>query len=99
MTCTGSPAFPNADPGPGFSYPFVRVQRLFLRQTIDLGPATDKVAADLNQFAMTQSPDRLVITAGKFSVGDIFDLNRYATDVRTDFMNKETEKCASGLRD
>ena len=36
---------------------------------------------------MTQSSDRLVITAGKFSVGDIFDYNRYATDVRTDFMN------------
>jgi high affinity Mn2+ porin len=83
----GVAGFPNADPGPGFSYPFVRVQRLFFRQTIDLGPATDKVAADLNQFAMTQSTDRLVITAGKFSVGDVFDLNQYATDVRTDFMN------------
>jgi high affinity Mn2+ porin len=83
----GVAAFPNADVGPGFSYPVANVQRLFLRQTIDLGPATEKVAPDLNQFAMTQSNDRLVITAGKFSVGDIFDWNRYATDVRTDFMN------------
>jgi high affinity Mn2+ porin len=83
----GIAGFPNADPGPGFSYPFVRLQRAFLRQTIDLGPRTEKVDADLNQFAMLQSTDRLVITAGKFSVGDIFDLNRYATDVRTDFMN------------
>ncbi len=83
----GVAGFPNADPGPGFSYPFVRVQRLFFRQTIDLGPTTEKIAADLDQFAMTQSADRLVITAGKFSVGDIFDLNQYAADVRTDFMN------------
>ena len=83
----GVAAFPNADVGPGFSYPVANVQRLFLRQTIDLGPATEKVPSDLNQFAMTQSSDRLVITAGKFSVGDIFDYNRYATDVRTDFMN------------
>ena len=83
----GVAAFPNADVGPGFSYPVANVQRLFLRQTIDLGPAMEKVAPDLNQFAMTQSNDRLVITAGKFSVGDIFDWNRYATDVRTDFMN------------
>jgi high affinity Mn2+ porin len=83
----GVAAFPNADVGPGFSYPVANVQRLFLRQTIDLGPATEKVPSDLNQFAMTQSNDRLVITAGKFAVGDIFDWNRYATDVRTDFMN------------
>lgn len=28
-----------------------------------------------------------MITIGKFSVGDIFDTNRYAHDLRSDFLN------------
>ena len=41
--------------------------------------------ADLNQLAGTESANRLVITAGKFSVVDIFDTNAYAHDARSDF--------------
>ena len=52
---------------------------LFLRQTIDLGGESQKVDAGINQFAGTQTSDRLVITVGKFGVVDIFDKNKYAT--------------------
>jgi high affinity Mn2+ porin len=83
----GVAGFVNYDPSKGSSYPFTRIHRYFFRQTVDLGGATQKVAADLNQFATTQTADRLVITVGKFSVGDVFDLNKYAQDARSDFMN------------
>jgi high affinity Mn2+ porin len=61
--------------------------RAFIRQTIDLGGETQKVDAGPNQFAESQTADRLVITAGKFSVVDVFDNNKYAHDPRNDFLN------------
>ncbi len=71
----------------GASIPYPRIQRTFVRQTIDLGGATQKTDADFNQFANSHTADRLVITIGKFSVSDIFDQNKYAQDARKDFMN------------
>jgi len=71
----------------GFDYPYARVQRYFVRQTIDLGGNAEKVEADLNQFAGWQTANRLVFTVGKFEVVDIFDTNRYANYGRGDFMN------------
>ncbi len=43
--------------------------------------------ADFNQFADSQTANRLVITIGKFSVSDVFDTNKYAQNPRKDFMN------------
>ena len=71
----------------GFSYPYARVQRYFVRQTIDLGGETQKVDADINQFAGSQTSNRLVLSVGKFSVVDIFDTNKYANNPKTDFLN------------
>jgi high affinity Mn2+ porin len=71
----------------GNSFPYARLPRAFIRQTLGLGGETEEVAADINQFASTQSHDRLVITVGKFGVVDIFDTNRYAHDPRGDFLN------------
>jgi high affinity Mn2+ porin len=71
----------------GFDYPYARVQRYFVRQTIDLGGETQKVDADINQFAGSQTANRLVLTVGKFSVVDIFDTNKYANSPKTDFLN------------
>ena len=68
-------------------YPYARLQRAFLRQTIDLGGEVQKVDAGLNQFSGSQTSDRLVFTVGKFSVVDIFDTNKYAHDPRGDFLN------------
>lgn len=71
----------------GSAYPYARLQRTFIRQTIDLGGDTQKVDAGLNQFGGSQTANRLVLTVGKFSVTDIFDTNKYAHDPRNDFMN------------
>ena len=71
----------------GFSYPYARLQRLFLRQTINLGGDVSKLDADSNQFADTVTANRLVLTVGRMFVTDIFDTNKYANSARTDFMN------------
>jgi high affinity Mn2+ porin len=71
----------------GFSYPYARVQRYFIRQTIDLGGATQKVDDDINQFAGSHTENRLVLTVGKFAIVDIFDTNKYANNPKTDFLN------------
>ncbi len=84
----GVAGFPSAEAYKvGATYPYARIPRAFLRQTIDLGGDTQKVDAGINQFAGTQTADRIVITAGKFSVVDIFDKNKYANDPRGDFLN------------
>jgi high affinity Mn2+ porin len=84
----GLAGFPSAEAYKvGSAYPYARIPRAFLRQTIDLGGDTLKVDAGINQFAGTQTTDRIVITVGKFGVVDIFDKNRYANDPRGDFLN------------
>jgi hypothetical protein len=67
--------------------PYARIQRFFLRQTIDLGGKSQKVESDQNQFAGSNTTDRLVFTVGKFSISDVFDQNKYAQNPRKDFMN------------
>jgi high affinity Mn2+ porin len=71
----------------GSVYPYARIQRAFLRQTIDLGGNTEKVDADTNQFAGTRTADRLVFTVGRFAIVDIFDTNKYANNAKSDFLN------------
>jgi high affinity Mn2+ porin len=84
----GVAGFPSAEAYKvGQDYPYARIPRAFLRQTINLGGDSQKVDAGINQFAGTQTSDRLVITVGKFSVVDIFDQNKYAHDPRGDFLN------------
>jgi high affinity Mn2+ porin len=71
----------------GENYPYARVQRYFIRQTIDLGGDSEKVEADINQFAGSQTANRLVLTVGKFAIVDIFDTNQYANNPKSDFLN------------
>jgi high affinity Mn2+ porin len=71
----------------GFTNPYLRMPRTFIRQTFDLGGESQKVEGDLNQFAGSQTADRVVVTVGKFSVSDLFDTIKYAHDPRNDFMN------------
>ena len=71
----------------GQTDPYARLPRTFIRQTIDLGGETQKVDAGANQFAGSETANRLVITVGKFAVTDVFDTNKYAHDPRNDFMN------------
>jgi high affinity Mn2+ porin len=85
---TGMAGFPNGQGAKvGAVNPYFRLQRLFLRQTIDLGGETSAVEAGLNQLAGSQSTDRVVVTAGKFNVTDVFDTNTYAHDPSHDFLN------------
>ena len=84
----GVAGFPSAEAYKvGKSSPYFRLQRLFLRQTVLLGGERIAVAGAANQLAGSQSADRLVLTVGKFGVGDVFDTNRYAHDPRGDFLN------------
>ncbi len=71
----------------GSAFPYARLPRLFLRQTVDLGGESEKVEADVTQFGGSQPSNRLVFTLGKFSVSDVFDINKYASNPRKDFMN------------
>jgi high affinity Mn2+ porin len=84
----GAAGFPSGEAYKvGAPVPYLRMQRMFVRQTINLGGDTEKVEAGANQFSGSQSADRLVITVGKFGVVDVFDTNKYAHDPRNDFMN------------
>jgi high affinity Mn2+ porin len=84
----GVAGFPSAEAYKvGKKKPYVRLQRLFFRQTIDLGGEAENVAGDLNQLAGARSSNRIVITMGKMGVVDVFDQNRYAHDPRGDFLN------------
>ena len=71
----------------GAADPYVRLQRLFLRQTLDLGGGIQGIDPDLNQLGGAQTADHIVLTIGKFSSFDVFDTNKYAHDPRNDFLN------------
>jgi high affinity Mn2+ porin len=84
----GAAGFPSGEAYKvGADYPYTRLHRAFIRQTIDLGGDVQKLDAGLNQFSGSQTSDRLVITVGKFGVVDVFDTNKYAHDPRGDFLN------------
>jgi high affinity Mn2+ porin len=71
----------------GLAEPYARVQRFFIRQTIDLCGETQKTEAEINQFEGSTTADRLVLTVGQFQVVDLFDTNKYANNAKTDFLN------------
>ena len=84
----GVAGFPSAEAYKlGLSTPYARLQRAFLRQTINLGGETENVDDDFTQFKGTRSTDRLVLTVGRFGVNDIFDTNKYANNPKSDFLN------------
>ncbi len=69
------------------SNPVVYRARLFVRQTWDMGGEREAVASDANQLAGLRSKERVVLSLGNLAVSDIFDVNAYAHDPRTQFMN------------
>jgi high affinity Mn2+ porin len=84
----GAAAFPSAEAYKvGKSAPYGRLQRLFFRQTFDLGGESKAVEGEANILGGAHTADSLVLTGGKISVGDIFDTNSYAHDPRGDFLN------------
>lgn len=84
----GAAGFPSAEAYKvGKKNPYLRLPRLFFRQTIDLGGDRAEVKPDLNVLGGSHTVNRLTITVGKFGVVDIFDQNKYAHDPRQDFLN------------
>ncbi len=84
----GVAGFPNGEGAKvGAAEPYFRLQRLFFRQTLDLGGEVQNVEAGANQLGGLRTADNLILTAGKFSVTDIFDGNIYAHDSKHDFLN------------
>ncbi|MGZ3375590.1 MAG: carbohydrate porin [Phenylobacterium sp.] len=84
----GSAGYVNGDGAKvGRAHAYARIARLFVRQTLDLGGEADDQAADLNALGEHRTKDRVVLTAGKLNVTDIFDDNKYAHDPREDFLN------------
>ena len=84
----GAAGFPSGEAYKiGKKAPYFRLHKLFFRETIGLGGEREAVAADLNQLGGHRALDRVVVTLGKFSVGDIFDSSIYAHDPRADFLN------------
>jgi high affinity Mn2+ porin len=71
----------------GKNAPYLRMPRLFVRQTLNLDDSQQTIDAAANQLAGSRSGNRIVVTLGKFSVGDVFDTNQYAHDPRGDFLN------------
>jgi high affinity Mn2+ porin len=84
----GVAAFPSGivyrvgDPAPA-----VYVARLALSQTFDLGGGRVTNEAGANELAGTRDRDVLAISAGRLSVTDVFDGNRYAHDPTERFFN------------
>ena len=68
----GIAGFPNGD---AYQIPnrgaYLRAPPVFVRQTVSLGGATQKVTPDLCTLGGTQSADRLVLAVGKFSVAGV----------------------------
>jgi high affinity Mn2+ porin len=84
----GAAAFPNGEAFRiGSETPAGFVPRAFFRQTIGLSADMVPQGSDPLRFAGPVARERLTITAGKFSVFDIFDDNRYAHDPRSQFLN------------
>ena len=71
----------------GANAPYLRLQRIFVRDTFSGSGERMAVKADAMWLGGEQSSNRWVVTLGKFAVTDVFDNNQYAHDPRADFMN------------
>ncbi|MDB5414458.1 MAG: putative exported protein of unknown function [Rubritepida sp.] len=84
----GVAAFPNGEAFRiGSEVPAGFIPRAFFRQTIGLSADAVPPDGDQLRFNRPLPRERITITAGKFSVLDVFDDNRYAHDPRTQFLN------------
>jgi high affinity Mn2+ porin len=84
----GLAAFPSGEAYKlGKKQPYLRLPRLFVRQTLDLSGERENLGALANQLGGTRGVNRWVFTVGKLSITDIFDVNQYAHDPRSDFLN------------
>ena len=71
----------------GKPIPTLYLARAFVRQTVSFGGEAVAVDAGQNQFATAVKSHRVVLTAGMMSLIDVFDINPYAHDARTQFLD------------
>jgi high affinity Mn2+ porin len=84
---TGIANFPNGElPRVASATPKPYLARLYTTYDFGFGPETENVESDANQLAGARPVKRYSVTAGRFTVTDFFDNNRYTHDPRTQFM-------------
>jgi high affinity Mn2+ porin len=62
------------------------IARLYITHDFGFGDARESVESDENQLAGQRPVTRYTVTAGRFTLTDFFDNNRYSHDPRTQFM-------------
>jgi high affinity Mn2+ porin len=84
----GIAAFPNGEAQKAsYAVPRLNIDRAMVRQTFGLGGESSVLEDGPNQLPETRDVSRITVTVGRLSTGDVFDLNTYATDPRTQFLN------------
>ena len=79
--------FPNGEmPRVAAATPKPYLARLYITQDFGFGDEREAIDSDENQLAGSRPMTRYSITAGRFTVTDFFDNNRYSHDPRTQFM-------------
>ena len=79
--------FPNGEmPRVATATPKPYIARLYVTQDFGFGDAREDVESEENQTAGTRPATRYSVTAGRFTVTDFFDNNKYSHDPRTQFM-------------
>ncbi len=63
------------------------IARLYFRYVVPLSPETEKIERSMDQLPGYQPVSRWEVKAGKLTLTDDFDLNRYANNSRTQFLN------------
>ena len=85
---TGVAGFPNGEVYRVSSPdPKVNLARLFIRQTLGLGGERESVDPEPGTLGGSVDDHRVTLTAGKFSLADLFDDNAYSHDPRREFLN------------
>jgi high affinity Mn2+ porin len=84
---TGVANFPNGElPRVASATPKPYLARLYISQDFGFGPEKESVQSHENQLAGDRPMTRYTLLAGRFTVTDFFDNNRYTHDPRTQFM-------------
>ena len=85
---TGVAGFPNGETFRiGNPSPLLTIARAFIVQRFDLSDTRTIVEDDQNQLMESRPDSYINITAGKISMIDYFDKNRFSDDPRTKFLN------------
>lgn len=84
----GVAGFPNGEAQKSdFPIPRFNIARAYLQQTFGLGGEQETVDDGPNQLPGKKDISRITVIAGKFAVTDFFDVNSFAGEPRTGFLN------------